>query len=286
MIFGITGNIEKENIGSVIENIGSFLIKSKVEFFIDKKLASVTKKSFSKHLTSIKEIFSKENLILLSLGGDGTFLQTARLVGNKNIPIVGVNLGNLGFLAEVRTNEINSFIKDILKNKFRVTERVILEAQVKNKKFFALNDVVVDKADSIRMVNLEAYYDKEKVFKLVSDGIIISTPTGSTGYSMSSGGPVISPLSSVFSLTPICPHSLNIRPIILPDSGTVTIKTLGSSKTKIRVTADGQTYFTAKSPLEIKIKKADYTVKLVKRKDMTYFDTLKRKLLWNEDKRR
>jgi len=286
MIFGITGNIEKDNVSTVTENICSFLLKSKVDFFIDKKLASVTKKSFTKYLTPVKEILKKENLILLSLGGDGTFLQTARIVGNKNIPIIGVNLGNLGFLAEVRTNEINSFIKDILKNKFRVTERVILEAQVKNKKFFALNDVVVDKADSIRMVNLEAYYDKEKVFKLVSDGIIVSTPTGSTGYSMSSGGPVISPLSSVFSLTPICPHSLNIRPIILPDSGVITIKTLGSSKTKIRVTADGQTYFTAKSPLEIKIKKADYTVKLVKRSDKTYFDTLKRKLLWNEDKRR
>lgn len=285
MIFGITGNIEKENLHSVIKSIGDFLLKNKTEFFIDSKLFKKSKDNFFKKFAMpINSILRKKDLTLLSLGGDGTFLNAARLVGNKNIPILGVNLGNLGFLAEVRANEITGFLKEMLKGKFRVTERNILEAKVNGKKFYGLNDIVIDKANSIRMINIDAFYNNEKIFKIVADGVIISTPTGSTGYSLSSGGPVITPQSSVFSMTPICPHSLNIRPIILPDNGTITIKTLGS--TVARVTADGQTYVTGKSPMEVKLKKADYTVKLVKRIDSTYFDTLKKKLLWSEDKRK
>lgn len=285
MIFGITGNIEKENLYYVIKDICGFLLKNKTEFFIDSKLFNKSKaNSFKKFAASINSILKKKDVILLSLGGDGTFLNTARIVGNRNIPILGVNLGNLGFLAEVRANEITGFIKEMLKGKFRVTERNILEAKVNGKKFYGLNDIVIDKANSIRMINIDAFYNDERIFKLVADGIIISTPTGSTGYSLSSGGPVISPHSSVFSATPICPHSLNIRPIILPDDGDITIRTLGS--TTARVTADGQTYFTGKSPMEVKLKKADYTIKLVKRMDSTYFDTLKKKLLWSEDKRK
>lgn len=285
MIFGITGNIEKENLYDVIKDICGFLLKNKTEFFIDSKLFNKSKaNSFKKFAASINSILKKKDVILLSLGGDGTFLNTARIVGNRNIPILGVNLGNLGFLAEVRANEITGFIKEMLKGKFRVTERNILEAKVNGKKFYGLNDIVIDKANSIRMINIDAFYNDERIFKLVADGIIISTPTGSTGYSLSSGGPVISPHSSVFSATPICPHSLNIRPIILPDDGDITIRTLGS--TTARVTADGQTYFTGKSPMEVKLKKADYTIKLVKRMDSTYFDTLKKKLLWSEDKRK
>lgn len=285
MIFGIAGNIEKENLHSVINEIGDFLSSNKIEFFIDSKLYKNSKdKKYKSHSAPIKTILNKKDVILLSLGGDGTFLNSARLVGKKNIPILGVNLGNLGFLAEVRTNEITSFLKEILKGHYRITERVILEADVKGKKFYGLNDIVIDKANSIRMINIDAFYNDEKIFKLVADGIIVSTPTGSTGYSLSSGGPVISPHSSVFSVTPICPHSLNLRPIIIPDDGVITIKTLGSSIA--RVTADGQTYVTGKSPLEVKLKKAGYTVKLLKRVNNTYFDTLKKKLLWSEDKRK
>jgi NAD+ kinase len=285
MIFGITGNIEKENLYDVIKDICGFLLKNNTEFFIDSKLFKKSKaNSFKKFAAPINSILKKKDVVLLSLGGDGTFLNTARIVGNRNIPILGVNLGNLGFLAEVRANEITGFIKEMLKGKFRVTERNILEAKVNGKKFYGLNDIVIDKANSIRMINIDAFYNDERIFKLVADGIIISTPTGSTGYSLSSGGPVISPHSSVFSATPICPHSLNIRPIILPDDGEITIRTLGS--TTARVTADGQTYFTGKSPMEVKLKKADYTIKLVKRMDSTYFDTLKKKLLWSEDKRK
>ncbi len=285
MIFGITGNIEKENLHSVIKDIGDFLVKRKVEFFIDSKLYSKSKNnSYGKFSLPINSILKKKDLVLLSLGGDGTFLNAARIVGNRNIPILGVNLGNLGFLAEVRENEITGFLKEMLKGKFRVTERNILEAEVNDKKFYGLNDIVIDKADSIRMINIDAFYNDEKIFKIVADGVIISTPTGSTGYSLSSGGPVITPQSSVFSMTPICPHSLNLRPIILPDNGTITIKTSGSSMA--RVTADGQTYLSGKSPMEVTLQKADYTVKLVKRINSTYFDTLKKKLLWSEDKRK
>ncbi|MCX6165976.1 MAG: NAD(+)/NADH kinase, partial [Ignavibacteriae bacterium] len=155
------------------------------------------KKHFIK-LKNINVLINKSDIII-SLGGDGTFLNTARLVGRKQIPILGVNLGNLGFMAEVNPEEMQNFIIDILNKTYKVYDLCVISAKTKNsKEFFGMNEIVVDKCNSIKMIEIEIYYKNEKVVNFVGDGVIVSTPTGSTGYSLSAGGPIISPYSKVF----------------------------------------------------------------------------------------
>jgi NAD+ kinase len=285
MKFGIIGNISKENTGPVLTDLVHFLKENKIDFVVEQKLCSLFKNSLLKKNTdTIKGLLNKSSIII-SLGGDGTFLNTASIVGHSGIPILGVNLGNLGFMAEVSPDEINSFILDILKKKYKVQDlRLIGVKSSKRKAIYGLNEVVIDKCNSIRMIELEVFYNKEKVVRFVADGIIISTPTGSTGYSLSSGGAIISPSSRVFIITPISPHTLNLRPIIVPDDGEIIIK--AKSFGKIRQTLDGFNSTIYDSPADFQLFKAGHTIKVIKRLNRTYFQTLNKKLLWGADKRK
>ncbi|MEO8665969.1 MAG: NAD(+)/NADH kinase [Ignavibacteria bacterium] len=283
LTLGIFGNTVKEEVSDLLYEIVEYLKKNNINFLIDESLARSSKFKIIKHISSPSQILSKADYIF-SLGGDGTFLNTARIVGNKNIPILGINLGRLGFFSEVSPDEIRSFIPKLLQRKFRITEQVIIRSGTTNKKIlYGLNDIVIDKGSSVRMLELETFYNNEKVVRIVSDGIIISTPAGSTGYSLSCNGPIVNPESKVFIITPISPHTLNVRPIIVPDDGAIKIKihTLG----KARIAADGQTILDANSPTEVFISKADYKIKVIKKINTTYFNTLKKKLFWGEDKR-
>ena len=285
MKFGILGNTKSHNIENVLNNLINFLIQKKVDFFIDKDLdVLLEKNSLKKYLYSQSTILKSSDLII-SIGGDGTFLNTARVVGNNNIPILGVNLGSLGFMAEVTPDEIDDFIVDIIHNKFKVDELCLLATKHKKKKIFnSLNDIVIDKSNSVRMIDIEIFCNKEKVIRFVGDGVIVSTPTGSTGYSMSAGGSIISPLSRVFIITPICPHTLNFRPIVIPDDNIIDIHIYGQRE--FRVTSDGYLTNVYKSPDKFTLTKADYNIHVVKSLDKTYFQTLNSKLLWGADKRR
>lgn len=281
--FGIFGNTSKPEVKKLLIETVEFLVKQNIKFLIDESLAKSVSQSLQKHSSPQSKILSQADYIF-SLGGDGTFLNTARIVGNKNIPIIGINLGRLGFFSEVSPGEIKEFIPKLLNNKYRITEQVIIKSTAKqNKHLFALNDIVIDKGDSMRMVELVTFYNNEKVVRIISDGIIISTPAGSTGYSLSCNGPIVNPLSKVFTITPISPHTLNVRPIIVPDDGTIKIKIINDGNA--RITADGQSTIYVKSPSEVCLSKADYTIKVVKKLNSTYFNTLKKKLFWGEDKR-
>ncbi len=281
--FGIFGNINKEEVLKLLLEIVKYLEILKENFFIDENLAKVSPPLVKKYSASPAEILKKSDVIL-SLGGDGTFLNTARIVGRNNIPILGINLGRLGFFSEVGPHEIKKFIPMLLKNKFRITEQVIIKSVTNaNRILFGLNDIVIDKNDSVRMLEIETFYNNEKVVMIVSDGIIISTPAGSTGYSLSCNGPIVNPESRVFVITPIAPHTLNVRPIIVPEDGIIKIKILKEGKS--RITSDGQITFNLKSPSEVILCKADYSIKVIKKLDTTYFNTLKNKLFWNVDKR-
>ncbi|MBS1553049.1 MAG: NAD(+)/NADH kinase [Bacteroidetes bacterium] len=280
--FGIFGNTGKEDVKKLLSEIVSYLVSNKIEFLVDENLAEISSGNLHKHSSSKKKILEQADYIL-SLGGDGTFLNTARTVGSNNIPILGINLGRLGFFSEVSPAEIRGFIPKLLQNKFRITEQVIIKSVYKNKVFYALNDIVIDKSDSIRMIETDTFYNDEKVVKCISDGIIVSTPAGSTGYSLSCNGPVVNPESNVFIITPISPHTFNVRPIIIPDSGE--IKIIVPQKTKTRITADGQKSAVINAPCEIILTKAEYTIKVIKKINTTYFNTLKKKLYWNVDKR-
>ena len=283
LTLGIFGNTTKEEVSDLLSGILIFLESMNINFLVHESLAGIFPGKKKKYFTTSKEILKNSDFIL-SLGGDGTFLNTASIVGNKDIPILGINLGRLGFFSEVGPDEIKDFIPELLKNKFRITEEVIIKSVTgSNKILYALNDIVIDKNASVRMLEIETFYNNEKVVRIISDGIIISTPAGSTGYSLSCNGPIVNPDSRVFIITPISPHTLNVRPIIVPDDGIIKIKI--HKEGSARISADGQNTLNIKFPSEIIISKADYKIKVIKKLNSTYFKTLKHKLFWNVDKR-
>jgi NAD+ kinase len=284
MTFGIIGNSTKKNLGNVLSSLLNFLEKKNIPYILQDVLKrNITGKKYFKNFKNVNYLLDKSDIII-SLGGDGTFLNTARTVGRKQIPILGVNLGNLGFMAEVSPEEIQKFILDILKGNYKVYDLCVISTKTKSgEEFYGMNEIVVDKCNSIKMIEIEIYYKNERVVNYVGDGVIISTPTGSTGYSLSAGGPIISPYSKVFIITPICPHTLNFRPVIVPDDGTIVIKTM--NKEKVRLTADGFKSKMLNSPTEFVLTRADYNIKAVKKINKTYFQTLNNKLLWGADVR-
>jgi NAD+ kinase len=288
MKFGILGNIKKEALYEVVLNLTKQLECDKIEFFVRREIVEGIKERFSyeiNHALELDELIANSDMII-SLGGDGTILSTARLVGNRQIPILGVNLGKLGFLAEVSPNEAFEFIKRICKGDYRIEDRMVLEAKVTGREetYFGLNDIVIDKAGSTRVVDIETYINDEYLITYTADGLIISTPTGSTAYSLAAGGPIVVPSSEVITLAPICPHTLTARPIVIPDDSIIKVKIEFYDK-EILLTADGQIEFKLKPPVEILVKKANYKVKLVKRPEVSYFDLLRSKLMWGRDLR-
>lgn len=285
MRFGIIGNITKPDIEKVLSDLLTFLTREKLVFFADKDLISkIRKAEFKKRCFTSSEVV-KNSDIIISLGGDGTFLHTARLVGKKETPIFGVNMGTLGFMSEVDPSEMKKFIKQIIENNYKTQDRVIISGELPDgKKLYGINEIVVDRANSVRMMEIEILYDKQQVVRFVGDGVIISTPTGCTGYSLSAGGPILSMDTRDFIITPICPHTLNVRPTIVPDKGVITVKV--HREIDVRVTADGQKSRIVKSPVEFTFQKAQHVLKLIHRSNSSYFRTLNKKLLWGKDLRK
>jgi NAD+ kinase len=225
--------------------------------------------------------------MLVAFGGDGTILAAARRVGSRGTPILGVNLGKLGFLAEVATEEVDQAIGDILAGKYLVEERLVLKAttpSVPGKTFYGVNDVVIDKSRSSRMIDLATTINGLVAVTYRADGVIISTPTGSTAYALSAGGPIVIPTSRVIGITPISPHTLSGRPLIVPDTSEIRIL-VNADEDEVLFSTDGQIEGFLKPPAEVVVRKAEYTVKLVKRADRSYFEVLRAKLFWGQDAR-
>ncbi len=285
MLFGIIGNKGKKGIDRVLRTIIKYFSDKKIPFCVDEDFREILRPLGLYHnLFPINSLLKKSDFIV-SIGGDGTFLNSTRLINDSNKPIIGINLGTLGFMSDVMPSDIKKFFNDVINGKYKTIDLCLAKCTV-NKKFAfnALNEVVIDKCDSIKMVELGIFYNKEFVGRFYADGVLISTPTGSTGYSLSSNGPIIIPFSKVFIITPICPHSLNFRPVIVPDSGKIMIKSYNDEK--VRITSDGFKGMIRKAPLEIIIEKADYTLKTVKKSNWSFFNTLNEKLLWGEDIRK
>jgi len=282
MKFGIFGNSAKSSVTATLRKLSKYFNKNKIEYFISKDIfLSGNEISGSRYFSN--KYIAKNSDVIISLGGDGTFLNTARIVGNSGIPILGVNLGGLGFLSEILPDETIKFLDEIKAGDFEACERTVLKITLPdNKVLHGLNDIVLDREKSIRLIDVEIFYNDEYVGRFLADGAIVSTPTGSTAYSLSAGGPVVTLMSKVMLLTPICPHSLNIRPIIFPDDGTIKLRV--RQNISARLTADGQKVAVIKSPAEIKISKAGHTIKTIKRKGQTYFATLNTKLFWTAER--
>ena len=225
--------------------------------------------------------------LALSIGGDGTFLNTAARIGRKGIPILGINTGRLGFLADVPNDDIIPALNAIMDKKFIIEERSMLFVETSDGTTFnypfALNEVSVLKQDSSSMMSITASVNGQMVHTYQADGLILSTPTGSTAYSMSVGGPLVIPQTENFILSPIASHSLNVRPLIIPDSWTIELEVHSRSLCYL-IAIDGRSKVLDQST-KLKITKADYSIKIIKQLNHTFFDTLKNKLMWGVDKR-
>ena len=224
--------------------------------------------------------------LLIVLGGDGTLLSAARLTANRKVPILAVNLGGLGFLTTVSQDEIYSILDEIFSGKHRVSERVMLEAEIVRggsvlRRQVALNDAVLNKAALARIVDLELRVDGEYVTTYKADGLILSTPTGSTAYSMAAGGPIVYPIVEAFVITPICPHTLTNRPIVIPDSVTIEID-FEAGDNLVFLTLDGQVGIELSRGDRIRVRKAAEKLLLVRPAKKTYYHILRNKLKWGE----
>jgi len=231
------------------------------------------------------QIPARSDMIIV-LGGDGTMLSVCRLVGEQETPILGVNIGGLGFLTEVRKEEIYDVLGKVLEGGCPVEERIMLEAHVfRNNKsvadYVAMNDVVVNKGALARIIDLETYIDRDYVTTFKADGLIVSTPTGSTAYALSAGGPILYPTLKSIILAPICPHMLTNRPIVLPDNVLIEM-VLRSSAEDVFLTVDGQVGFSLNLSDIIEVKKSPFKTKLLTPCGKNYFQILRAKLKWGE----
>ena len=224
----------------------------------------------------------------VSIGGDGTFLRTATTVGIKQTPIIGVNTGRLGFLAGILPKDIEKAFADILSHNYIIEKHSAIQIEAEGAKLkgcpYALNDIAVLKRDIASMISIHASVNGEYVVTYQADGLIVSTPTGSTAYSLSNGGPIIVPQSGTLCLTPVAPHSLNIRPIIISDNSTVTLE-VESRSHNFLAAIDGRSETLADN-VAVNISRAPFATNIVKLPGMNYFQSLREKMMWGADKRR
>ena len=222
----------------------------------------------------------------ISLGGDGTFLKAARYVGATGIPIVGINTGRLGFLADVSADEMEVFFAKLHEGRYSVRERSLLELTTSDdngQPSYALNEVTLSKHDSSSMIAVHTHVGGEHLATYMGDGLIIATPTGSTAYSLSAGGPIVYPQADVFVLTAVAPHSLNVRPIVIADDKTIELN-IESRSGSFLVAVDGISR-SCPEHTTITLRKAPHTIRVVKQEGSTFFRTLQKKMMWGTDPR-
>ena len=222
--------------------------------------------------------------LMLVLGGDGTMIATARMIGDIEVPVMGVNYGGLGYLAEFPLEELFSALEAILAGDYKVQERVMLAAELRRgeeviTKKRVLNDVVVNKSALARIIDIEVYLNDQFLNRFRADGLIVSTPTGSTAYNLSAGGPIIFPSMNAIVITPICPFTLSNRPIVVPDDSTIEVRLMTKNE-EVALTLDGQVGFPLQAGDRALIRKSNATFNLVQPANRNYFDVLRNKLKW------
>jgi NAD+ kinase len=293
MKIGIYGQFYHKNAGEYITHLLATLKEYGVDIYFEQQYYETFTEKL-KPTATYKTFESYEDLdesfdLFFSIGGDGTILRTITLVRDLNIPIIGINTGRLGFLATIQKEAIEEAVAKIIDKKYSVVERSVLaiETSPENEDIvqmnFALNEVTVARKDTTSMITVKTHLNDEYLTSYWADGLIVATPTGSTGYSLSCGGPVITPNSNNFILTPIAPHNLNARPLVIPDHTTIRLEVSGRED-KHLISLDSR-IATVDINSIITIKKAPFTVKLVELEGQSFLKTLRKKLLWGEDKR-
>lgn len=263
----------------------SFEIAKKIVSYLQKKDITVVaeeEKSKLLNIKSMNEIDLKDINFLISLGGDGTILRLVHKYKNLNAAILGINLGNLGFMADIPQNDIFPSLDDLISKKFDIENRILIEGKTpKNKSFFAANEVLFHRNNNQSLIDLSIYIDNIFVNTFSADGMIIATPNGSTAYSLSAGGPILSPEIDSLVITPICPHTITNRPLIISANKKIEIKCISNVKYPIKVLSDGLTQFDMNFNDSFTITKSLKKFRLVKLKRHDYFTTLRTKLNWS-----
>ena len=291
MVLALFSQEINESVNDVVQSFFSSKFSKESKFYVEKKLYDQL--AFDGDLELIpfnksKDLDSSIDL-LVSIGGDGTFLRTIEYVRDLNIPVMGINTGNLGFLATIKKENLDQAVEKIYNKKFKVENRSVIKVNSeeiglpKNLFPYALNEISVVRKDTTSMINIKTSLDGNHLNSYWADGLIISTPTGSTGYSLSCGGPVISPSSGSLVLTPISPHNLNARPLVISDETMIELSVSGREENHL-LSIDSK-IFTVQNQTKITIEKPNFDFKIAHFSNNNFYKTLKEKLLWGKDKR-
>ena len=278
MKFAIFGNTYQAKKSSHAENLFRLLAGRKAQLCVCREFYNFLTSDLHLDIPAA-DLFDGNDFcadMVISIGGDGTFLKAASRVGKKNIPILGINTGRLGFLADISPEEMEETIDEIYNNHYKDDEKLMASP-------YALNEIAVLKRDSSSMISIHTAINGAHLTTYQADGLVIATPTGSTAYSLSVGGPVIVPHSKTIAITPVAPHSLNVRPIVICDDWEITLD-VESRSHNFLVAIDGRSE-SCKETTQLTISRADYSIKVVKRFNHIFFDTLRNKMMWGADVR-
>jgi NAD+ kinase len=291
MTIAIFGSPYSEHFSKYIQHLIKKLETEYINLIIEEEFSIFLENNirFNKSISTFNSYETLKNKadFLLSIGGDGTLLKAVTYVRESEIPIMGINTGRLGFISSISADQIDDAITDILKGNYKINERTLLQlSSDKNlfkEKNFALNEVAVSKKDTSSMIRIDAYVDDEFLNTYWADGLVVSTPTGSTGYSLSCGGPIIMPGTNNIIITPNAPHNLNVRPIVIDDNSVVKLKVEDRDQLAL-VSLDSRSR-AFDSETELIIKKASFKIKLVQPQNNSFTTTIRHKLMWGLDKR-
>ena len=291
MKIALFGTNFSENFNKYIQHLVHKLESEKVEIFIEESFLEyvANKLRFKNEVSTFNSHEDlKDNVdILFSIGGDGTLLSAISYIRNSNIPILGINTGRLGFISSVAPDQIEQAVNDVLNKNYKTNRRTLLTLNTSNNLFknknFALNEVAIVKKDTSSMIKIEAYVDDEFLNTYWADGLIVSTPTGSTGYSLSCGGPIIAPGTNNIIITPIAQHNLNVRPIVINHNSTIKLKV--EDRDQLALVSLDSCSRAFDSSVELTIKKANFKINLIEPQNNSFISTVRQKLMWGIDKR-
>jgi NAD+ kinase len=293
MKIAIYGQFYQNSTEPIIRDIFQFFTQKKIELVVERDFLELLNEkhileesfaTFQKH-TDLDASFD----MLLSIGGDGTILRAITLVRDSGIPVLGINAGRLGFLASVQKENITDFLQLVIDKKYRISKRSLLSLRCNppnesiDKLNFAMNEITVSRKDTTSMITIETHLNEEFLNSYWADGLIIATPTGSTGYSMSCGGPILTPEVTSLVITPIAPHNLNARPLVIPDNTQIKLKVSGREDNYL-VSLDSR-IASVPNAAELTIEKTNFQINMVEIPNETFLKTLRNKLMWGEDKR-
>jgi len=291
MTIAIFGNPYPEHFNKYIQHLIKKLEGEQIQIIIEENFYFFLKKDI-RFNNKINTFDSYDTLVnnadfLFSIGGDGTLLKAVTFIRDSHIPVMGINTGRLGFISSISAGQIDDAINDILKGDYIINERILLQINTENNLFkeknFALNEVAISKKDTSSMIRIDAYVNDEFLNTYWADGLVVSTPTGSTGYSLSCGGPIIMPGTNNIIITPNAPHNLNVRPIVIKDDNVIKLKVEDRDQLAL-VSLDSRSR-AFDSQTEIVIRKASFSIRLIQPQNNSFTSTIRNKLMWGLDKR-